>query len=69
MPYRTRIYITGEWDGDSDAIGQIYTWNAGNKWSFHFVDAHSFRQCYDSSMPCTIKNSLSERIGRSKTLQ
>ncbi len=67
MHYRTRTYIAGEWDGDSDAIGQIYTWNAGNKWSFHFVDAHDFRQCYDSSMPCTIKNSLSERMSRSKT--
>ena len=31
------------------------------------MDAHSFRQCYDSSMPCTIKNSLSERMSRSKT--
>lgn len=67
MHYRTRTYIAGEWDGDSDAIGQIYTWNESNKWGFHFVDAHGYRQCYDSSMPCTIKNNLSERMGRSKT--
>ncbi len=67
MSYRTRTYIAGEWDGDSDAIEQIYRWNDGNKWSFHFVDAHGFKQCYDSSMPCTIKNDLSDRMSRSKT--
>ncbi len=67
MSYRTRTYIAGEWDGDSDAIEQLYRWNEGDKWNLHFVDAHGFKQCYDSSMPCTIKNSLSERMGRSKT--
>lgn len=64
---RTRTYIAGEWDGDSDAIEQIYKWNEGDKWKLHFVDAHGFKQCYDSSLPCTIKASLSERLGRSKT--
>jgi len=67
MPYRTRTYIAGEWDGDSDAIEQLYRWNEGDKWNLHFVDSHGYRQCYDSSMPCTIKNSLSERMSRSKT--
>lgn len=67
MAYRTRTYIAGEWDGDSDAINQIYSWNEGNKWSLDFVDAHKNKQCYDSSMPCTIKSNLSERMGRSKT--
>lgn len=67
MAYRTRTYIAGEWNGDSDAIEQIYKWNDGDKWNLHFVDAHGFKQCYDSSLPCTIKGSLSERLGRSKT--
>ena len=67
MAYRTKTYIAGEWDGDSNAIEQLYTWNAGDKWSLHFVDAHSYKQCYDSSMPCTIKSSLLERLNRSKT--
>lgn len=67
MPYRTRTYVAGEWDGDSDAISQLYSWNSGDRWSMHFVDAHKFKQCYDSSMPCTIKSNLSERMGRSKT--
>lgn len=64
---RTRTYIAGEWDGDSDAIEQIYKWNEGDKWNLHFVDAHGFKQCYDSSLPCTIKSNLSDRLNRSKT--
>jgi hypothetical protein len=67
MAYRTRTYIAGDWDGDSDAIEQIYRWNEGDKWSLHFVDAHGFQHCYDSSLPCTIKSSLSDRMSRSKT--
>lgn len=67
MSYRTRTYVAGEWDGDSDAIDQLYKWNEGDKWSMHFVDAHKHRQCYDTSMPCTIKSSLSERMSSSKT--
>ena len=67
MPYRTRTYVAGDWDGDSNAIDQLYRWNKGDRWSMHFVDAHQNNQCYDSSMPCTIKRSLSERMGRSKT--
>lgn len=63
---RTKTYIAGEWDGDNDAIEQLYRWNEGNKWSFHFVDAHANRQCYDTSMPCTIKNSLCDRMNHSK---
>ena len=66
MPYRTRTYIAGEWDGDSAAIEQLHKWNEGDKWSLHFVDAHKFKQSYDSSMPCTIKASLADRINRSK---
>ena len=31
------------------------------------MDAHGFKQCYDSSLPCTIKSSLSDRMSRSKT--
>ena len=63
---RTKTYIAGEWDGDNDAIDQLYKWNEGDKWSLHFRDAHASKQCYDSSMPCTIKSSLRERMNNSK---
>jgi hypothetical protein len=66
MLYRTKTYIAGEWDGDSDAINQLYKWNEGDKWALHFKDAHEMKQCYDSSMPCTIKDSLSTRMNASK---
>ena len=59
--------MAGEWEGDSNAIDQLYEWNEGDKWSMHFVDAHKHKQCYDTSMPCTIKSSLSERMAQSKT--
>ena len=67
MAYRTKTYIAGDWDGDIDAIQQISKWNEGDKWSLHFVDAHKFKQCYDSSMPCTIKADLLARMNHSKT--
>lgn len=63
---RTKTYIAGEWDGDKDAIEQLYKWNEGDKWRLHFRDVHKNRQCYDSSMPCTIKNSLRDRMNDSK---
>jgi hypothetical protein len=66
MVYRTKTYIAGEWEGDSDAIKQLYRWNEGDRWALHFKDAHKMRQCYDSSMPCTIKDSLSKRMNASK---
>ena len=64
--YRTKTYVAGDWTGDSEAIEQLYKWNEGNKWGFHFVDVHDEYNCYDSSKPCTIKDSLSERMSRSK---
>ena len=67
MPYRTKTYIAGEWEGDNAAINQIFKWNEGDRWSLHFVDAHSYKQSYDTSMPCSIKASLSDRLSRSKT--
>ena len=63
---RTKTYIAGEWDGDIDAIDQLYKWNEGDKWSLSFRDAHANKQCYDSSMPCTIKSSLRDRMNASK---
>lgn len=64
--YRTKTYLAGDWTGDSDAIQQIMTWNDGNKWGLHFVDVHKYAQCYDTSMPCTIKDSLRDRMNVSK---
>lgn len=67
MYYRTRTYIAGDWTGDSDLIEQLSKWNDSNYWSLSFSDAHKLTQARDSSLPCSIKRSLSERLDASKT--
>ena len=67
MAYRTKTYIAGDWTGDQDLISKLYEWNDSNYWSLHFVDAHDFTQARDSSLPCSIKRSLAERLDASKT--
>ncbi|MBR3624008.1 MAG: hypothetical protein IKN43_11765 [Selenomonadaceae bacterium] len=66
MYYRTRTYIAGDWDGDSDVIEQIHKWNEGDRWSLSFSDAHDLMQARDPSLNCSIKKSLSERLNASK---
>jgi len=58
MQRRTKTYIAGDWDNDIDAINQLHKWNLGDKWSLHFVDVHSLTQSYDTSLYCSIKDSL-----------
>lgn len=67
MVYRTRTYIAGEWDGDSDLIEALQRWNESEKWSLSFSDAHNMKQARDTSYPCSIKRSLADRLNGSKT--
>lgn len=67
MPYRTKTYIAAEWDGDSDLIETLRRWDRSEYWSLHFLDAHDLCSSRDSSLNCTIKNSLYKRLARSKT--
>lgn len=67
MTYRTRTYIAGDWTGDKDAIDQLYKWKNSNYWSLDFTDAHDLTQSSDSSLYCSIKSSLCDRLNRSKT--
>lgn len=66
MVYRTRTYIAADWDNDKDAVDQLHKWNDSNYWALSFTDAHDLQQSYDSSLPCSIKKSLKERMDRSK---
>lgn len=66
MAYRTRTYIAGDWTGDRDAIEQLYKWNNGY-WSLSFTDAHELTQARDTSLNCSIKKSLKERMDVSHT--
>lgn len=67
MVYRTRTYIAGDWTGDSDLIEKLKRWNESGHWSMSFSDAHKMTQARDSSLPCSIKKSLKERLDGSKT--
>lgn len=66
MVYRTKTYIAGEWSGDKDAIEKLYKWNESNYWGLSFGDAHSLTQARDSSLNCSIKQSLKTRMDASK---
>lgn len=67
MAYRTKTYIAGDWTGDKKAIDKLYEWNDSDYWNLSFVDAHELTQARDSSLNCTIKRSLKERMDSSKT--
>lgn len=67
MTYRTRTYIAGDWTGDKIAIEQLYKWNKEKYWSLSFTDAHEITQAKDTSLNCSIKKSLKERMDCSKT--
>ncbi len=67
MYYRTRTYIAGDWDGDKDLIKKLYEWNENENMLLSFSDAHELTQARDSSLPCSIKKSLAERLKASKT--
>ena len=67
MAYRTKTYIAADWDGDKDAVGQLYKWKNSNYWGLDFHDAHDLTQARDSSLNCSIKSSLATRLDASKT--
>jgi len=67
MTYRTKTYIAADWDGDKDAVQQLYKWKESEYWGLDFQDAHDITQARDSSLNCSIKASLRERLDRSKT--
>ena len=64
---RTYTYIAGDWTGDADLIQEIYKWNESSHWGLSFKDAHELTNSRDTSLPCTIKRSLAERLNESKT--
>ena len=67
MAYRTKTYIAAEWDGDSNLVATLRKWNENEYWGLHFLDAHELGESRDSSLNCTIKSSLGDRLARSKT--
>lgn len=68
MYYRTKTYVAADWDNDIDAVEQLYKWNDSNYYAdLSFVNVHDFVQARDTSLYCSIKKSLSERMKMCKT--
>ncbi len=65
--YRTRTYLAADWDNDKDVIDKLREWNESPYWKLDFTDAHDLTQSNDSSLNCTIKQSLGFRMDHSKT--
>ena len=65
--YKTRTYIAGDWDHDYDAVEMLHFWNDSSRYGLSFSDAHDLKQARDSSLNCTIKRSLADRMNASKT--
>ena len=53
--------------GDQDLISQLKKWNDSRYWALSFTDVHEVTQARDTSLPCSIKKSLRERLDCSKT--
>lgn len=66
MYYRTKTYIAGDWTGDKDAIDKLKERNLSDSLDLTFSDVHNFIQARDSSLNCSIKSSLKERLDMSK---
>lgn len=67
MAYRTRTYIAGDWTGDRNLIEALQFWNKSSWWGLSYIDAHELTQARDTSLPCSIRKSLKERLDASKT--
>lgn len=65
--YRTRTYISADFDHDKDAVDQLHKWNDSDYWSLSFTDAHELQTSSDDSLYCSIKSSLKYRMDGSKS--
>ena len=64
---RTKTYIAGDWDNDIGAIDKLYEWKNNGWLALDFYDAHEVTQARDTSLCCSIKKSLRERLDLSHT--
>lgn len=64
---RTKTFISGDWTGDQDLISKLKEWNHNKNLGLSFVDVHEVTQSSDTSLFCSIKKSLRQRLNISKT--
>ncbi len=66
MNYRTKTYIAAAWEEDQDAVEKLLEWNDSDRFSLEFKNVHDYMQSRDTSLPCSIKKSLSKRMDECK---
>lgn len=66
MDFGTKTYIATAWDEDQDAIQQLLEWSENSCLFFEFKNIHDYKQSRDTSLSCSIKKSLSERMDMCK---
>ena len=67
MSNRTYTYLAADWDNDKEVIDKLRSWNDSDYWGLSFKDAHDLMQSSDSSLNCSIKDNLGDRMDVSKT--
>lgn len=67
MSNKTKTYLAGDWDHDKIVIDKLRTWNNSKYWGLNFTDVHEAAQSNDSSLNCSIKTSLGNRMDSCKT--
>lgn len=56
-------YIAADFDHDENAVNHLHQMKKSGK--INFFDAHQLQQSYDSSLACSIKKSLKNRLDES----
>lgn len=60
MPYN--IYIAADWESDKDVVDLLRHWNLSPFSPISFGDVHEIKQARDTSLNCSIKESLRQRL-------
>lgn len=63
---RVYTYISADWDSDKNIVERLRQLNNYYYSPIKFKDVHEIKHAYDSSLNCSIKKSLGERIALSK---
>ncbi|MCL2883684.1 MAG: molecular chaperone Tir [Coriobacteriia bacterium] len=67
MEERTEIYITADWEGENQAVLQLFNWNANDGWGLPLVDSHELVTSNYGSLNCNIKTFMKARLKTTKT--
>mgnify|MGYP003309427095 CR=1 FL=1 len=61
-------FISADWENDKDAVDMLRSWNNDPNNPVKFHDVHNITQARDTSLNCSIKESLRQRMSMCKRL-